>query len=164
MARYSRRASSKELERLLERVSLIVAPELSGRFAFVMHRYTNGGSPAPRIELHIDGEAVWRFPDDYFEQSMGRHQHNIVGRWGSWTDDEARGLYGKFRTYLNTPRDKLLEPIDHDEYHVYDILRAADRRNGYKRLLWWTITAMPAGVNGRSNPARRVLQARFGTR
>lgn len=168
MSRYICQARTGEWERMIERITLLWAPSLRSRLRFVNHRYTNKGSPAPRVELLLDGERIWCFPDDYLDahtQGWVSHPYRVM-RSGGWTDYSARDLYGTFRNYLDTPRDKLLEPIEglklskteFCDYHVHDILRAADRRIGYKRLLWWTITEMGSGAS----PARKVLTARFG--
>jgi hypothetical protein len=39
------------------------------------------------------------------------------------------------RDYINCPKEALLEPFENDRWGLTDILRAADRRIGKRRLL-----------------------------
>jgi hypothetical protein len=111
-----------------------------------------GGS---RMILRIDGVSFWDFPSDFFGSGLNPSPRGttIQKNYGSWYYPPPIEVVER---YINTPVAELFEPIRDDDHDLCDILRAADRRIGFKRLMWWAMFEMPSG-----SLARKVLKARF---
>lgn len=132
------------------------ADSLKGRLTCETVWHPADGCPGARMILRLDGETIWDYPTDFFgdANNQPRFGKYIIKNYGSWYYDAPTRIVGR---YIDTPRDELFLPMKDDDYGLGDILRAADRRVGYKRLVWWSVFEM----QGNGNPARRVLAARF---
>lgn len=141
-------------------------PHLRDRIAIETDWHPKDTVGTSRIILSMDGRSFWDFPTDYY----GTYPNRAKG-WpgsaaprgqtiykGSWDDEHIPVRF--IERYLDTPRDELFEPIKGDYWDLGDILRAADRRIGYERLMWWSFF----GDLDMGSPARTVLAARFENR
>lgn len=133
----------------------LIAPPLKGRLTLGHHKMARDGDFCGTYWFDLDGKRIWELP-------------------GPWATDDAKGYYYRspyfcrwedasiterlIGTYLDTPRDELLEPIEKDQWGLTDILRAADRRIGFLRLSFWAMSSLD------TRPARTVLGARFAHR
>jgi hypothetical protein len=132
------------------------ADSLKGRLTCETIWYPADGCPGERMILRLDGEVIWDYPMQFYGDSANppRYGAAIFKSYGSWYYDPPTKIVGR---YIDTPRDELFLPMKQDDYLLGDILRAADRRIGYKRLIWWAAFEM----TGNGNPARKVLGVRF---
>lgn len=133
----------------------LIAPNLRGRLVMGHHRMARDGEWCGSYWFDLDGERIFHLPGPYADKGWGagRIRYPAIYRW-----DDATMFERVIGTYLDTPRDELLEPIAKDAWGITDILRAADRRLGFMRLSFWALASLETG------PARRVLAARFADR
>ncbi|RYD63401.1 MAG: hypothetical protein EOP83_12260 [Verrucomicrobiaceae bacterium] len=130
------------------------APALHGRLTCEAYIHSTEGVGGSRMILRLDGEAFWDHPTMFFDHlDLPTRWTPIQKNYGSWYYPIPLGL---IEAYMNTPVVELMEPIHGDDYDLCDILRAADRRIGFKRLMWWAMFEMPAG-----SLAKKVLAVRF---
>lgn len=160
------------------------APSLQGRMAIHRTHHATGGSPVARYWITLDDKVIWDYPMHFLErhewddtiQAYRTFQPRRGKGIPTWPGGASpRDVDRCLQFYLDTPRDKLMEPLiqvrliggryggtpieretDMNQWDIADLLRAADRRVGYLRLTWWAMFELDGG-----NPARKVLGARF---
>lgn len=157
--------------RLRKKSESLWAPSLRGRLKWYTRFHPCNGCPTSRFVLFLDGKPLWDYPMSFFDDGSG---DPLCGR-GTALNRVVPDHYGTdplitMQWYLDKPRDDLFSPMieerrgykgrihttDYDEFDLGDILRACDRRIGFKRLSWWALFELGAG-----SPARKVLAARF---
>jgi hypothetical protein len=145
----------KAWDNLAACVEDLIAPPLKGRLTIGHHKMARDGDWCGRYWFDLDGQRIWELPGPWASLHYSAHYWNSpsITRWEDASITER--LIG---TYLDTPRDELLEPIERDKYGLTDILRAADRRIGFLRLSFWAMATLD------TRPARTVLGARFADR
>jgi hypothetical protein len=139
------------------------APSLSGRLTCETVWRAQEGCGGSRMILRLDGEVFWDFPEMFFQDPKYPHdpKRTLNKYYGSWHYPVPIDL---IETYLNCPIDELFDTQSdagksrwkNDENGLLDILRAADRRFGFKRLTWWSLFELES-----PSLARRILAARF---
>ncbi|RYD64919.1 MAG: hypothetical protein EOP83_08615, partial [Verrucomicrobiaceae bacterium] len=134
--------TTKELRRMLARIESLWVPELRERMHFRFEPYSRDNSPVSRLTLLLDNEPVWTFPNDYFDYGFNPGG-NKVQRWGWHTTYSAHHTYGVFCDYIDRPLDQIFDNTEKDRWDIPALMRAADRRLGYKRLMWWMFMDMP---------------------
>lgn len=103
----------------------------------------------------LDGKVIWDFPHDFM--SDGTPQHQRLGSWGQRTYQGGTNMVESLCCeYLDRPRAELFEPFSDDHWGLVEVLRAADRRVGFRRL---TVAALL--MSSGNDAARQVLAARF---
>jgi hypothetical protein len=124
--------------------------------------HTNHSSyEIPRYWIVLNGEMIWDFPGVFVRGYGGGYgRGKSTDRLPSiqyWLSTEAFASQ-VMEQYMDCPVANLFDTLKYDEWELGDILRAADRRIGKKRLLEWGKTLHE------ENPARKVLAARFGAK
>lgn len=157
--------------RLRKKSESLWAPSLRGRLKWYTRFHPCNGCPTDRFILYLDGKPLWDYPMAFLDDGTGE---TVSGR-GIPLNKVVPNHYGTdplitMRRYLDLPRTDLFGPMteswrgyqgrinttDYDQFDLGDILRACDRRVGFKRLAWWAMFELNAG-----SPARKVLAARF---
>jgi hypothetical protein len=96
-----------------------------------------GTSDLPRYWITLNKETIWDYPKYFLNQSMGdsysgRHLTLInTYPYGSDISDISKLL----NEYIDTPKEELLNKhFENDKWGLINILKAADRRIGERRL------------------------------
>jgi hypothetical protein len=111
---------------------------------------------SPRYWITLDKEIIWDFPGQFLEW---KHPH--VPKPIKYLDEPFFHNHGSiisnlFRQYIDTPRDELLsKKFEEDYWGLINILRAADRRIGKRRLKVFS-QEIPTG-----SAAEKVLKRRL---
>lgn len=106
----------------------------------------------PSYTVVLNKEPIWDFPGKFISYTKNRIERLPAIQY--WMDKDCFAGF-VLDAYIDQPKDKLFEPLPSDSWELGDILRAADRRLGKKRLLEWGETLHE------ENPARKVLVERF---
>ena len=98
-------------------------PELDLKLQCSSYR-REGGPPLGRYWITFRGRTLWQAPSEFREMLEERT-----------LDDAAPRVTSLLREYIDTPKEELMtKQFDDDEWELVDLLRAADRRVGKKRL------------------------------
>ena len=140
------------LSKLKKKIESLWSPNLDMQ----IHANYYQKAHAERWWIALNGEIVWDFPAPFVGYNrltpMGARLP-MIQHFGSFECQIIKNIVVPFMT---TPVDELLiAKFDHDEWELGDILRAADRRLGKKRLREWAVTLDPG------NPAIKIMNARF---
>ncbi|MCG8565709.1 MAG: hypothetical protein MI747_11580 [Desulfobacterales bacterium] len=91
-----------------------------------------GNTDIPRYWITLDKEIIWDYPRDFMDQppSATRKDPRNYPH-----ENDISDISALFREYIDTPKSKLLDKnFENDHWGLMDILRAADRRFGARRL------------------------------
>jgi len=103
-----------------------------------------GAADIGRYWITLDKKLIWQAPGDYYE-----------GLEKDALDHTATEVTIVLRQYLDCPRGELLtREFDADQFGLVDIMRAADRRIGLKKLSHLL-------ERNEIDPARKVLEKRM---
>lgn len=98
-------------------------------------RSQNGGSTnLPRYWITLEKEVIWDYPKDFV--AGDRSVRNFAGEscWYPYLTDVS-AISDLLREYIDTPKEQLLtKQFASDKWGLVNILRAADRRIGIRRL------------------------------
>ena len=119
------------------------------------HEGTNNWHNLERWYAVLNGEIIWDFPSPFITWTRKGEEQTRLPSLPYHGQPEANQAT-VMDAYASRPIADLFEPIQNDDWELGDILRAADRRLGKARLLEWGKDLAP------ENPARKVLEARFG--
>jgi hypothetical protein len=100
------------------------------------------GSELPRYWVSLRRETIWDYPKDF---AASKETYPYVA--------DVSDISDLLREYIDTPRSQLLHrTFGDDRWGITDVLKAADRRLGLRRL-----EQMQRDLSG---PAQKVLAAR----
>lgn len=108
--------------------------------------YTNVSRGLPRLWATLDKEVILDFWKDYQNETPRLYPCDI------------RKISDILRAYIDTPVERLMEPVEGDFTGITDLLRAMDRRLGKTKLLAWKKGLHP------DHPAHQILDKRFKTK
>jgi hypothetical protein len=159
--------------KIKEKIETLWVESLRGRMEIHHTVFPSEGSACRRYWITLDGEIVWDFPKPFYGTSVDPPPRGapINKAWEGEHEVDRMLL-----AYLSAPRAMLMEtfvgvrrysylsknpPTEHllDQWDLGDMLRAADKRLGYTRLMYWAFFELDGG-----SPARKVLSARFENR
>lgn len=83
----------------------------------------SGSTHLPRYWITLGTEVIWDYPRDFTHSAKD---------YPYLTDISA--ISGLIREYINTPVEELLSKPFEDRWHLVEILLAADRRIGRRKL------------------------------
>ncbi len=90
-----------------------------------------GNTDIPRYWITLGKEIIWAYPKDFIDKPSPFREKPHHYPYGTDISDISE----LFREYLDTPKELLLsKQFEHDHWGLINILRAADRRFGYRRL------------------------------
>ncbi|UMV02553.1 hypothetical protein HZS97_17625 [Shigella flexneri] len=98
-------------------------------------RSQNGGSTdLPRYWITLDKNVVWDYPKDFIAGNGGVRNFHGETCWYPYLTDIC-SISDLLREYIDTPKAELLtKQFTSDKWGLVNILRAADRRIGMRRL------------------------------
>jgi len=103
-----------------------------------------GASDIGRYWITLDKDIIWQAPGDYYK---------VLDK--DALDHTATEVTIVLREYLDCPREELLtREFAADQFGLVDVMRAADRRIGLKKLSHLL-------ERHETDPARKVLEARM---
>jgi hypothetical protein len=131
--------------KLKREIQPLFSPDIKIRLHCVAYRMGSqrGSSNLPRYWITLNKEVIWDYQRDFKNQSVDDHRASPDG-----IHNDGRVLkdiypYGSdiavisdvLREYIDTPKAELLtKPFEKDRWGLTDMLRAADRRIGKRRL------------------------------
>ncbi len=110
-----------------------------------------GSTDCPRYWITLGKEIIWDYPRDFVGTD---HPGRADPKWYPYGND-IPDISNLIREYIDTPRDEILSKVFADDHWgLINILRAADKRIGARRL--------PDLKKKTANKAaRRVIEARL---
>lgn len=98
-------------------------------------RSQSGSTSLPRYWITLDKEIIWDYPKDFVtEGGIIKNYGGEVSRYYPYLTD-VYDISNLIREYIDTPKEQLLnKQFIHDKWGLINILRAADRRVGARRL------------------------------
>jgi hypothetical protein len=110
-----------------------------------------GSTDLPRYWITLDGETIWDYPKDFIEIT---HPLRAKPEYYPYQTDVPE-ISELIREYIDTPKAELLsKQFENDHWGLVNILRAADRRIGLRRL-------PDLRKKTRNQAARKVIEARL---
>ena len=105
---------------------------------------------APRYWISLDKEIIWDWPHDF---KKGPHYRRRIFAYPY--SDEISDISNLMREYIDTPKDQLMSrQFENDYWGLINILRAADRRIGQRRL-----KALKSKTGNKA--ARKIIEQRM---
>jgi hypothetical protein len=90
-----------------------------------------GSTDIPRYWITLEKEIIWDYPKDFIDKPSPFREKPNHYPYGTDISD----ISSLFREYLDTSKDELLNKhFENDHWGLINILRAADRRFGSRRL------------------------------
>jgi hypothetical protein len=136
----------KPWSKLKREIHPLFSPDIKIRLYCVAYRMDSqrGSTDLPRYWITLNKEVIWDYPRDFINQSIYDHRD-----FPDDIRDDGRMLkdiypYGSdvavisdvLREYIDTPKAELLtKSFEKDRWGLTDILKAADRRIGKRRLV-----------------------------
>lgn len=127
----------KEIEELLD-------PKLGMRIQCRRYRMDSqyGSTDLPRYWITLNGKVLFDYPKQFlgtdspsYSVREGERKYLSLKEAYPYSND-IRTLSEVIREYIDTPKDALLQKeFEKDKWGLTDILKAADRRLGKKRLI-----------------------------
>ena len=128
-----RRQGARPWSKLQRRLYEVLAPEADLQVHCCVYRMRSqlGSTDLPRYWITLGDEIIWDYPKQFVDQP---HPDRSPSRWYPYGTDVGR-ISDLMEEYLDTPRDELLDKqFESDHWGLVNILRAADRRLGKRRL------------------------------
>jgi len=93
-----------------------------------------GSTDLPRYWITLGKEIIWDYPKQFMTQDGGTKNLSGFQAWYPYTTD-IPDISDLIREYIDTPKGEILSKVFHNDYWgLINILRAADRRVGRRRL------------------------------
>lgn len=93
-----------------------------------------GSTLLPRYWITLDKEVIWDYPRDFVAKNRSVRNYHGENLWYPYQTDVS-DISSLLREYINTPKEQLLtKKFSNDKWGLVNILRAADRRIGVRRL------------------------------
>ncbi len=142
----------KRWSKLQKQLYALRAPEINLQIHCALYRMQSqhGSTALPRYWITLDKEIIWDYPKECGAPPSSARA--TPDPYPYQTD--IADISDLLRAYLDTPKDILLHRhFENDHWGLIDILRAADRRFGTRRL-----NELQRMSN--SKAARKILQQR----
>jgi hypothetical protein len=128
-------------------------------------RSQRGHSNLPRYWITLDKEIIWDYPKDFKDMPFGTTDDYLENR--SWCHGSLKDIYPYgweeptisdcIREYINTPKEELLtKSFEYDRWGLTDLLKAADRRFGKRKLLYLKLL--------KNEKVNKIINARLGNK
>ena len=122
--------------KLQREIYKIIADDINFQIHCVAYRMDSqmGSTALPRYWITLDKETIFDYPKQFVIEDGGvRNLSGFIRGYPYRTD--ISDITHLIREYIDTPKEKLLTRIFQDDYWgLINILRAADRRIGIRRL------------------------------
>ncbi len=111
-----------------------------------------GSSNCPRYWITIGKEIIWDYPKDFIDKT---HPNRTNPKWYPYGTD-IPDISNLIRDYIDTSKNEIMtKTFENDYWGLINILRAADKRIGTRRL-------PELKKKTRNKAARKVIDARMG--
>lgn len=141
--------------KLQKQIHNLVDPDISLKVLCTNVTGASGNGPLNRLgifQVRLDKSVIWNFPKAFVTPDT------VYPDGGDCFSVSVSHINDLIRNYLDTPKDALPEKtFDNDLFGITDILKAADRRLGRRRLLTWFSDTAGDAVTA-------ILEKRFGKR
>lgn len=97
-----------------------------------------GSVDLPRYWITLDNEIIFDYPKNFTDNNVcGNFVRNLNGDKSYYPyQTEISGISALIREYIDTPKEKIFSKhFDNDFWGLTNILKAADRRFGKRRLM-----------------------------
>jgi len=109
----------------------------------------------PRYWITLDKEIIWDYPRDFKKPPYSNDPGSRKKICAYPYFNEVSDISALIREYLDTPKDQLMSKhFENDHWGLINILRAADRRIGQRRL-----KALKSKT--RNKAARKIIEQRM---
>ena len=95
-----------------------------------------GSTDLPRYWITLGGEIIFDYPKQFVNENrdIKNLSQNKANKFYPYENDIS-DISNLIREYIDTPKDELFDKnFDNDYWGLANILKAADRRNGKRRL------------------------------
>jgi hypothetical protein len=119
----------KRWSKLQKELYLLVSPDINFQIHCVAYpmRSQYGGTNLPRYWITLGKDILWDYPQNFVADG-GVHEY-----YPYMTD--VSDISELLREYIDTPKETIIEKyFENDKWGLTDILKAADRRIGKRRL------------------------------
>jgi hypothetical protein len=126
-------------------------------------REAMGSTRFPRYWLTLGKETIFDYPSmfmdivDHEASAYTKERYGLdvvtVGKCYPYEKHGVSEISELIRSYIECPKDKLLEPFENDRWGLTEILRAADRRIGKQRL---------REIKTENEGAKKIISLRLG--
>ena len=111
-----------------------------------------GSTNCPRYWITIGKEIIWDYPKDFIGK---RHPNRANPKWYPYGTD-IPDISNLIREYIDTAKNEIMtKTFENDNWELINILRAADKRIGARRL-------PELKKKTRNKAAQKVIEARKG--
>jgi hypothetical protein len=96
-----------------------------------------GSSKLPRYWITLGNEIIWDYPKDFIIKCNNekRLTNNHGKTFALPYSNEVSAISQIIREYIDTPKNELFDKVfEKDKWNITEIIRAADRRIGIRRL------------------------------
>lgn len=136
----------KPWSKLKREISALFSPDINIRLHCAAYRMKSqrGSTDLPRYWITLNKETIWDYPRDFKNQAVSDHRSFPDGIYSGVSlllrntcpyGSDTATISGLIREYIDTPEAELLtKPFEKDRWGLTDILKAADRRIGKRRL------------------------------
>jgi hypothetical protein len=131
--------------KLKREIHPLFSPDINIRLHCAAYRMKSqrGSTDLPRYWITLDKETIWDYPRDF--KNQGIYDHRSALDDGHTDSRVLQDIYPHgsdiavisdlLREYIDTPKAELLtKSFEKDRWGLTDMLRAADRRIGKRRL------------------------------
>ena len=124
---------SKRWSKLQKEFNLLIDDNLNLQLHCRVYRMgsQNGSTDLPRYWLTLNKEVIWDYPKDFIKSLNPNHEKV---NWYPY-DSDISAISELIREYIDTPKALLFsKDFENDHWQLTDILKAADKRIGKRRL------------------------------
>jgi hypothetical protein len=117
----------------------LISPDINFQIHCVAYpmrsRTSRGSTDIPRYWITLGKEIIWDYPQDFLAKAGSSEDcSGKVHPYYPFTTD-IHDISDLIREYIDTPKEALLDKnFESDKWGLTDILKAADRRIGVRRL------------------------------
>lgn len=128
----------KRWSKLQKDLYSIVDPSINFQIHCTKYRMKSqySSTDLPRYLITLGGEIIFDYPKQFVDKngSIKNLSQNKANKFYPYENDIS-DISNLIREYIDTPKDELFDKsFDNDYWGLANILKAADRRNGKRRL------------------------------
>jgi len=127
----------KRWSSLQRELYLLIDDKLDFQIHVNKYRMGSGSTCLPRYWITFRGEIIFDYPKQFMEQTQdGCFARNLAGEQAFYPyQNDVTDISDLFRAYIDTPKEELFtKHFEDDHWGLINILKAADRRIGKRRL------------------------------
>jgi len=118
-------------------------------------KFPRGSVRFPQYWLTLGKEKIFEYPAQFMDltdHEASGMDDKTVGKSYPFEEHGVSEISDLIREYIERPKETLLEPFENDRWGLTEILRAADRRIGKRRLL---------EMNPENHGAKKIIALRL---